>query len=93
MGGFRAIRHNEIRDLTGNLMSDVSHDVLWNQASNQSLERFSMVLEDGVRFDIAANCFGEAGTSWRTSTCLSLLQRDNRWLPAKKAREHQEKGL
>ena len=40
--------------------------------------------------------FGEAGTSGRTSTCvfsiLSLLQTDNRWLPATESTRISRKG-
>ena len=90
MGGFPTIRHNEIRDLTANLMSEVCHDVCVEPSlqpvTGEILNGAFAITEDGARLTSPLMVFGEAGTSGRTSTCvfsiLSLLQTDNRWLPA-----------
>ena len=61
MGGFPTIRHNEIRDLTANLMSEVCHDVCVEPSlqpvTGEILNGASAITEDGARLDIAANGF------------------------------------
>ena len=61
MGGFPTIRHNEIRDLTANLMSDVCHDVCvepnFKPIIGEVLNGASAITDDGARLDIAANGF------------------------------------
>ena len=61
-GGFLTIRHNEVRDLTANLLTDVCHDVE-TEPKLQVLngERFSFRtanMEDGARLDVKACGFG-----------------------------------
>ena len=60
-GGFPSIRHNEIRDVTATLLSEVCHDVS-TEPHLQSLEgetfpRRSANTEDGARLDIVASGF------------------------------------
>ena len=60
-GGFPTIRHNEIRDLTANLMSEVCHDVCvepgLQPVTGEILNGASGKTEDGTRLDIAGNGF------------------------------------
>ena len=62
-GGFTILRHNEIRDLTANLLTEVCHNVSV-EPNLQPLtgERFSCSssnIQDGARLDIAASgCWG-----------------------------------
>ncbi len=58
-GGFPSIRHNEIRDITATLLTEVCNDVcvesdLQPVAPNQ-LHGSSANIQDGARLDIAAN--------------------------------------
>ena len=61
MGGFPIIRHNEVRDLTAKLMSEVCHDVCIEPTlqpiTGEALSGASAITEDGTRLDVAANGF------------------------------------
>ena len=62
MGGFPSIRHNEIRDLTANLMTEVCHNVsIEPQLQPITDETFRSAMTantaDGARSDIAADGF------------------------------------
>ena len=53
-----SIRHNEIRDLTANIMAEVCHNVLIDQPSSPSQERHSVLCPQTrkmARSDIAAD--------------------------------------
>ena len=58
-GGFPIIRHNEIRDLTANLLSEVCHDVRiepdLQPLTGETLAASSAITDDGARLEIAAN--------------------------------------
>ena len=60
-GGFPTIRHNEVRDLTASLMSEVCHDVCMEPTlqpiTGEVLSNATAILDDGARLDIAANGF------------------------------------
>ena len=60
-GGFPSIRHNEIRDLTANLLTEVCSDVCiepeLQPITGESLTGTSFNVQDGARLDIAANGF------------------------------------
>ena len=60
-GGFPSIRHNEIRDLTANLLTEVCSDVCiephLQPLSGEALQGASSNVRDGARLDIAANGF------------------------------------
>ena len=60
-GGFPTIRHNEIRDLTGNLMTEVCHDVCIEPTlqliTGEVLTGASAITDDGARLDVAARGF------------------------------------
>ena len=60
-GGFPTIRHNEIRDVTANLLSEVCHDVRiepdLQPLTGEVMSGASAITEDGARLDIAANGF------------------------------------
>ena len=60
-GGFPTIRHNEVRDLTANLMSEVCHDVCVEPTlqpiTGEVLSNATAISDDGARLDIAANGF------------------------------------
>ena len=60
-GGFPSIRHNEIRDLTANLLTEVCTDVCvepdLQPLTGEALRRASANQQDGARLDIAANGF------------------------------------
>ena len=64
-GGFPIIRHNEIRDLTANLMAEVCHDVCIEPTlepiTGEALSGASAIREDGARLDVAASGFWEVG--------------------------------
>jgi len=58
MGGFPTLRHNEVRDLTATLMSEVCHDVSIEPAlqpiTGETLSGASANIEEGARLDVAA---------------------------------------
>ena len=60
-GGFPIIRHNEIRDFTANIMSEVCHNVSiephLQPVTGESLSFATSNSQDGARLDIAANGF------------------------------------
>ena len=60
-GGFPSIRHNEIRDLTASLLTEVCHDVCTEPSlqsiTDEVMARNSAITTDGARLDIAANGF------------------------------------
>ena len=60
-GGFPTLRHNEIRDLTANLLSEVCHNVSTEPhlqpVTGESLAFATSNAQDGARLDIAANGF------------------------------------
>ena len=62
-GGFPILRHNEIRDLTANLLAEVCHDVSiepnLQPLTGEVLSEPSSIGQDGARLDIAASgCWG-----------------------------------
>jgi len=62
-GEFPILRHNEIRDLTANLLTEVCHDVCveldLQPLTGEVLSGSSLIGQDGARLDIAANgCWG-----------------------------------
>ena len=60
-GGFPTLRHNEVRDLTATLMTEVCHGVciesLLQPPSGGTLEGASANNAEGARLDVAANGF------------------------------------
>ena len=60
-GGFPSIRHNEIRDITANFLSEVCHDVCiepdLQEVTTEELAGRSAIITDGARLDIAASGF------------------------------------
>ena len=60
-GGFPSIRHNEIRDLTASLMTEVCNNVQLEPdlqpLTGEQLTYTTANVEDGARLDIAANGF------------------------------------
>ena len=60
-GGFPILRHNEVRDLTANLMAEVCHDVCTEPhlqpLTGEHLTGASSITDDGARLDIAASGF------------------------------------
>ena len=85
MGGFPILRHNEVRDLTAKLMSEVCHDVCieptLQQITGEALSGASAITEDGARLDVAANgfwggCFERAFFDVRVLTPM-LHETDN----------------
>ena len=69
MGGFPSIRHNEIRNLTATLLTEVCNDVCiepeLQPVTDEVLMAATANLQDGARLDIAANGFW-GGTFERT---------------------------
>ena len=61
MGGFPTLRHNEVRDLTADLMAEVCHDVCTEPTlqplTGETLTGASAITDDGARLDIAASGF------------------------------------
>ena len=60
-GGFPTVRHNEVRDLMANLMSEVCHNVCIEPTlqpiTGEALSVTSAITEDGARLEIAASGF------------------------------------
>ena len=60
-GGFPIIRHNELRDLTAHLLTEVCHDVRTEPdlqpLTGEILSHTSANSSDGARLDIAVNGF------------------------------------
>ena len=60
-GGFPIIQHNEVRDFTANLMTEVCHDVCvepnLQPITGEVLSHATAISDDGARLDIAANGF------------------------------------
>ena len=60
-GAFPIIRHNEVRDLTASLMTEVCHDVQvephLHALSGEVMHHRSAVLDDNARVDIRASGF------------------------------------
>jgi len=58
-GGFPSIRHNEIRDVTADLLTEVCNDVCiepdLQPLTGEALTGSSSNTQDGARLDIAAN--------------------------------------
>ena len=56
-GGFPAVRHNEVRDITASLLTEVCHGVTTEphlqSLSGETLSHRSAITEDGARLDIA----------------------------------------
>ena len=90
-GGFPTLRHNEVRDLTTNLMAEVCHDVCTEPSlqpiTGETLMRASAITEDGARLDIAASGFwgghhNRVFIDVRVFNPYMLPQIDNQSLPA-----------
>ena len=60
-GGFPTLHHNEVRDLTANLMTEVYHDVCieppLQPVTGEILSSASALTADGARLDVAASGF------------------------------------
>ena len=59
-GGFPTLRHNEVRDLTAQLMTEVSHSVCVEPhypLTGEALDGASAIVSDGARLDVAADGF------------------------------------
>ena len=60
-GGFPSIRHNEVRDITAELLSEVCHDVEvephLQPLSDERFQQKTANTQDGARLDIAMNGF------------------------------------
>ena len=60
-GGFPSLRHNEIRDLTADLMSEVCHEVCiephLQPITGETFSNVSAITDAGARLDIAAQGF------------------------------------
>ena len=63
MDGLPTLRHNEIRDLTSDMMVEVCHHFCMEPALrpilSETLREASAITEDGARLDIAASGFLE----------------------------------
>ena len=62
-GGFPSIRHNELRDITASLLSEVCHNVRIEPSlqplSGEQFHYRSANIEDGARLDVSAESFWE----------------------------------
>ena len=76
-GGLPSIRHNEIRDLTAKLLTEVCSQVATKpELQPVSSEEFSLStanVQDGARLDIAMNGFGGEGQSMHLLMFVSLI--------------------
>jgi len=63
-GGFPTIRHNEIRDLTAALLTEVCHDVAIEPClqplNGENFSHHTANVEDGARADVKARGFWTA---------------------------------
>ena len=98
MGRFPIVRHNEVRDLTAKLMSEVYHDVciepILQPITGEALSGASAITEDGARLDVAANgfwggCFDVKVFNPHAPSNRQPLSSCHR----KHERKHQETGL
>ena len=64
-GGFPSIRHNEIRDITANLLTEVCHDVLvepnLQPLTGEVLAHRISNVSEGARLDVSVNGFWAMG--------------------------------
>ena len=60
-GGFPSIRHNEILDITADLLSEMCHNVgtesCLQPVTGEQIRHRTANKEDGARLDVAANSF------------------------------------
>ena len=56
-GGFPSIHHNELRDITAGLLSEVCHNVARRPVTEEQLNHRTANKEDGARLDITAESF------------------------------------
>ena len=60
-GGFPTLRHNEVRDFTANIMSEVCHDVCiepqLQELSDEPLHHATSIRDDGAHLDMRAHGF------------------------------------
>ena len=58
-GGYPAMRHNDLRDLTASLLREVAHDVQvephLQPLTGETFRHHSAIFEDGARLDVAAS--------------------------------------
>ena len=86
-GGFPTLCHNEVRDLTANLMAEVCHDVCTEPSlqpiTGETLTGASAITDDGARLDIAASGFwgGHHNPFFDVNPYNMLPQIDNLSLP------------
>jgi hypothetical protein len=63
-GGFPSLRHNEVRDITADLLTEVCHNVMveppLQPLSGESLSHRSAITEDNARVDVAVSSFWSA---------------------------------
>ena len=99
-GGFPSIRHNEIRDLTTNLLTEVCSDVCikpdLQPIDGEVLTGSSSNTQDGTRLDIAANGFWGGRFEWtffdaRVFNPHALSNRNSRLASSYRKRELQKK--
>ena len=57
-GGFPSIHHNEIRDITAELLSEVCHNVGTEPPLQPITSIRQLTGDDGTRLDVAAESFG-----------------------------------
>ena len=67
-GGYPSIRHNEIRDFTAYLMTEVCHNVAvepyLQPLSGETMVNASPINQNGARLDVAANGFWGSRFEW-----------------------------
>ena len=80
-GGFPSIRHNEVRDITADLMSEVCHGVgtepHLQPVTEEQLTHRSAIRDDGARLDIVAESFWGG-----TAKCILQLRVFNPLAPS-----------
>ncbi len=81
-GGFTITRHNEIRDITANLLTEIYSDVCvepeLQPVSGEELIGLSTNVQDGARLDIACNSFAFiACHSWMYECLIPMQNQTN----------------
>ena len=102
LGGFPSIRHNEIRDLTANLMTEVCHNVSiephLQPVKGETFPAMTAHTADGARSDIAADGFwgGQFERTFFFMSAISiriLIRLPHRPIAAMENMKHREYNL
>ena len=76
-GDFPSIRHNELRDITAELLTEVCHGVgiepTLQPLTGEQLSYRSANIEDGARLDVVAKGFWDHACANKKNSMLSIV--------------------